>query len=370
MQIYDLAIVGAGITGCTLAHFCKDKNIILLERASTPATGGSGAAGAFISPKLGKKSALLELTNSAFTVASQFYSENFPKYYDKSGIVRLPKDAKDEENFPLYHRLSGGKLLDENALRDFGIHNQKQGLFFKDGGVCDAQGLCKALISGIPFKQFELQDLIREQDLWVLSAKSGKIMAKNVVLATGYEGHESLEYMGIRRVWGSRGDFYCESDIGVCMHKTVSISRKKEGVIKIGATHVKAKSATEACHICNGEPLKTLIEKAEEFADISNIKLKETFCGMRSGSHDYFPLVGKVIDARYMLQTYPNIRRGYKKAPIKYIDNLFVFNGVGGRGFVFAPMLAKWLKELIFEHREIDARVNPDRLFLKWARKL
>ena len=135
MQIYDLAIIGAGITGCTLAYFCKEKNIILLDRASAPATGGSGAAGAFISPKLGKKSALLELTNSAFTIASQFYSKNFPKYFDKSGIVRLPKDAKDEENFPLYHELIGGKLLDENALRDFGVHNQKRGLLFEDGGV-------------------------------------------------------------------------------------------------------------------------------------------------------------------------------------------------------------------------------------------
>ena len=370
MQIYDLAIVGAGIAGCTLAYFCKDKNIVLLDRASTPATGGSGAAGAFISPKLGKKSALLELTNSAFIIASQFYSENFPKYYDQSGIVRLPKDAKDEENFLLYHELIGGKLLDENELRDFGIQNQKIGLFFEDGGVCDAQELCKSLIEGITFRQFEVKNFKQEQDIWVLNSNNGKVMAQNIVLATGYEGHESLEYMGIRRVWGSRGDFYCESDIEVCMHKTVSVSRKKEGIIKIGATHVKAKSANEACHICNGEPLKTLIEKAGKFVDIPHLKLKETFCGMRSGSHDYFPLAGKVIDVHYMLQTYPKIKRGYKKAPIKYIDNLFVLNGVGGRGFVFSPMLAKWLKELIFENREIDPRVNPDRLFLKWARKL
>ncbi len=370
MQIYDLAIVGAGVAGCTLAHFCRDKNVILLDRASEPATGGSGAAGAFVSPKLGKGGELLKLTNLAFEIASKFYTENFPKYFDKSGIVRLPKDEKDEANFGLYQELVGGKLLNENELKEFGIKNERVGLYFQDGGVCDAQGLCKALIKDVEFRQFEVKELKQEQGVWVLHSSSGEIFAKRVALATGHEGHEFLKYMGIRHVWGSRGDFYSDADIKVCMHKTVSVSRNKDGIIKIGASHVKAKSATEACQICDGEPLKQLIEKASEFAEILNLRLKETFCGMRSGSHDYFPLAGKVIDAEFMLQTYPQIKRGYKKAPIKYIDNLYVINGVGGRGFVFSPMLAQQLKALIFQGREVDSRINPDRLFLKWARKL
>ena len=370
MQVYDIAIIGAGIAGDTLAYFCKDKKVILLDRASTPATGGSGAAGAFISPKLGKGGELLKLTNLAFEIASKFYSENFPEYFDQSGIVRLPKDEKDEDNFTLYQQLIGGKLLDECALREFGIKNERVGLLFEDGGVCDAQGLCKALIKDVEFRQFEVKELKQEQGVWKLCSNSGEILAKRVVLATGYEGHELLEYMGIRRVWGSRGDFYSDSDIKVCMHKTVSVSQNKEGIIKIGASHVKAKSATEACQICNGEPLKELLLKANEFVTLPHLKLKETFCGMRSGSHDYFPLVGKVIDVKFMLENYPQIKRGYKKAPLKYIENLYVLNGVGGRGFVFSPMLAQQLKALIFQGCEVDSQINPDRLFLKWARKL
>jgi len=112
-----------------------------------------------------------------------------------------------------------------------------------------------------------------------------------------------------------------------------------------------------------------LKEKASSLIDTSDLELKEVFCGMRAGSKDYFPLVGKVIDVPYMLETYPAIVRG-AKPELEYIDNLYVLNGLGGRGFVFAPLLAKLLAEHILEGNEIDKRVNPDRLFLKWCRKL
>jgi len=89
---------------------------------------------------------------------------------------------------------------------------------------------------------------------------------------------------------------------------------------------------------------------------------------MRAGSKDYFPLVGQVIDVPYMLETYPAITRG-TKPKLKHINNLYVLNGLGGRGFVFAPLMAKILAEHIVESKELDKRVNPDRLFLKWCRR-
>ncbi len=90
---------------------------------------------------------------------------------------------------------------------------------------------------------------------------------------------------------------------------------------------------------------------------------------MRAGSKDYFPLVGKVIDVPKMLDTYPKIVRG-AKPDLQYVENLYVLNGLGGRGFVFAPLMAKILADYISEDITLDARINPDRLFFKWARKL
>ena len=91
---------------------------------------------------------------------------------------------------------------------------------------------------------------------------------------------------------------------------------------------------------CKKKKHLSLKEKASSLIDTSDLELKEVFCGMRAGSKDYFPLVGKVIDVPFMLETYPAIIRG-AKPEIKYIDNLYICNGLGGRGFVFAPL---WLK--------------------------
>jgi tRNA 5-methylaminomethyl-2-thiouridine biosynthesis bifunctional protein len=172
--------------------------------------------------------------------------------------------------------------------------------------------------------------------------------------------------MGVRGTWGSRGDYYSKLKLDVSMHKSISVSANIDGIIKLGATHNKAKNP---CMACDGKPLKSLEEQASQMVDTSDFILKETFCGMRAGSKDYFPLVGGVIDVPYMLEKYPNILRG-AKPELKHIDNLFICNGLGGRGFVFAPYMAKLLVRSIVEKKEIDKRVNPDRLFLKWCRKL
>ncbi|NPA61620.1 MAG: FAD-binding oxidoreductase, partial [Epsilonproteobacteria bacterium] len=57
------------------------------------------------------------------------------------------------------------------------------------------------------------------------------------------------------------------------------------------------------------------------------------------------------------------------KAPLKKLSNIYILNGVGGRGFLFSPYLAKQLTEYILNRTPIDSRVNPDRLFFNWCRR-
>ena len=194
----------------------------------------------------------------------------------------------------------------------------------------------------------------------------GEHRAKNLVLATGYESDlADLRYMGIKGTWGTRGDFSSNLALDVSMHQSMSVGANVDGIIKLGATHEKeVKEVTP----CKEEQALLLKEKAASLIDTSDLELKKTFCGMRAGSKDYFPLVGKVIDAPFILETYPAVIRG-AKSEMKYIDKLFICNGLGGRGFVFAPLMAKMLAECIVEDKEVDVRVDPDRLFLKWCRK-
>ncbi len=368
MKFYDIIVVGAGIAGCSVAYFLNKRglNVLVVDRAGVAVAGGSSAAGAFVSPKIGKGSSLQKLTNEAFEFAKDFYKEFFPKHFKQTGVVRMPKDDEDAQKFFEYAKYNSSvyQWLEENRLKEIGIKESNRSLFFTEAGICDAPNMCKALLTGIEYVQYDVKSLSYEDKIWSI----GEYKSKKLILATGYENRFfDMRYMGVKGTWGTRGDYETKLSLDVSMHKKISISANIEGIVKVGATHAKE---AHACLNCGADPLKELFTKASDMVDTSDFKAKGIFCGMRSGSKDYFPLVGSVIDVPLMLKEYPKLVRGERlKENPKKIDNLYVINGLGGRGFVFAPLMGKMLAENIVEEKAIDSRVNPDRLFLKWCRK-
>lgn len=363
---YDTVIIGAGIAGASIAHALKQKNhsLLVLDKAGI-ASGGSGSAGAFVSPKIGKGSPLQILTNEAFIFAKYFYKTHCPKHFHQTGVMRIPKDAEDALKFSIYeqYNTTDYQKYTTKQLYDNGIHSPFDSFYFPDAGDCDALEVCHILLENIEVQKYEVQSISQEEGLWHI----GKYRTKHLILATGYEHTlANLDYMGIKGTWGTRGDFTSSLPMDISMHQSMSISANRNGKIKLGATHEKSiKTPTP----CQKEKALNLKEQASSLIDSSDFLLEKTFCGMRGGSKDYVPLVGKVIDVPYMLETYPKIKRG-AKPKLKYKENLYIFTGLGGRGFVFAPLMAKILAEYIVEDKAIDTRVSPDRLFLKWCRKL
>ena len=364
--LYDTIIIGAGIAGSTIAHTLTQQNqkVLVLDKNGI-ASGGSGAAGAFVSPKIGKGSHLQTLTNEAFSFAKDFYLATCPEYFHQTGVVRIPKDKADAEKFSEYEKYNDTEYekYSKEKLQSLGIDTEFDSFYFPEAGDCDAPKVCEYLLKDIEVLKYEVTEMHRDNGLWSI----GDFKAKNIVLSTGYESNlADLRYIGIRGTWGTRGDFTSKLDLKVSMHQAMSVGANVGGVIKLGATHEKEVKEVIPCNVQEALSLKV---KASSLIDTSDLELKETFCGMRAGSKDYFPLVGQVIDVPYMLETYPAIVRG-EKPELKHVDNMYVLNGLGGRGFVFAPLMAKVLAEYMLEEKEIDKRVNSDRLFLKWCRKL
>jgi len=370
---YDTIIIGAGIAGATLAHTLTQQNqkVLVLDKNGI-ASGGSGAAGAFVSPKIGKGSVLQTLTNEAFSFAKEFYLYTCPEYFHQTGVIRIPKDDMDAEKFSEYEKYNDTEYenYSKEKLHSLGIKSEFNAFYFPDAGDCDAPQVCEFLLKEIEVMTLDVVELVHEEKYWSIVGRgvlSPTIKAKNIIFATGFESNiADLRYMGIRATWGTRGDFSSKLDLKVSMHQSMSVGANVGGIIKLGATHEKTVKEPIAC---SDTQALSLQEKASSMIDTSDLKLEKTYCGMRAGSKDYFPLVGRVIDVPYMLENYPTIVRG-AKPELQYVDNLYVLNGLGGRGFVFAPLMAKLLVEHIVEDKEIDKRVNPDRLFLKWCRKL
>ena len=105
-MIYDHIIVGSGIAGSCLAYRLSQKSpsskILIIDKNSKIADGASGAAGAFLSPLLGKPNEFKSLVNEALRYSVESYQTNFSNLFSQSGVLRIPKNNEDRKKFESY----------------------------------------------------------------------------------------------------------------------------------------------------------------------------------------------------------------------------------------------------------------------------
>ena len=122
----------------------------------------------------------------------------------------------------------------------------------------------------------------------------------------------------------------------------------------------------------NTKDTTILLQMAQDIVKLDNIEVLNSFCGVRASSKDYLPIIGEIIDHKKTLKLYPYLKHGSKVPSKNHIKhkNLYILNGLGGRGFVLSPYLASYLVEYIINKKSIDDKITLDRLFLRWARKI
>ncbi len=362
--MYDVAIVGAGINGTSVAYeFLKENKKVLILDMESVANGGSGAAGAFISPKFSKFGELKELLQDAFSYSMEFYNNNFTNHFTKTQLIHIAKDEADSEMLRFFKQNTTLKLKDVDK-------NYETETISLDTAIIDAKPMCEALASGAEFVKHKVEDISYEAGVWVID---GIYKAKNVVLATGaYEHIVKEPYIKLSGVWGHRIDIKTTTKNSYSLHQFVSISPTKDGVLAIGATHdvhYHPQTSKEPYDIESGRA--ELLEKASKTIKLDDVEVIKDYTGLRSGSYDYMPLVGELVISDDTLEI-KGLRVQMKKQDYSkyiYYPNLYMINGNGGYGFVLAPYLAKILKDKILYGKKISDRISPARFFARWARR-
>ncbi|WP_455756200.1 NAD(P)/FAD-dependent oxidoreductase [Sulfurimonas sp.] len=362
--MYDVAVIGAGINGCSVAYelTTQEKSVIVFDMEGV-ASGGSGAAGAFISPKFSKAGELKEIIHDAFVYSIEFYEKNFPHLFKKVPLIHIAQDEKSDEILKYYKKTTDLKL--NNTKNDF-----KNETVCLDGGIVDAFGMCNAMCKSAKFVKSKVNSLVYDDDMWVIDEVYS---AKTVVMATGaYEQVIKEPYIQLRGIWGHRIDVKTTTKNKNSLHQFVSISPSKDGVLAIGATHnvhYHPQTSKEPYDIEQGRA--ELLDKASKTINLENIELIRDYTGLRSGSFDYMPLLGQLVISKETLAC-GNINFKTKKPNYEeytYYPNLYMINGNGGYGFVLAPYLAKILREHILAGKKISKRISPARFFFRWVKK-
>lgn len=385
-KIYDYVVLGAGVAGSFVSYELSkhSKNLLLVDRNSDVAYGASGAAGAFLSPLLGKDNKFKTLISNALNYSVEFYKDNFPLFITNCGTCRIPKNDEDRLKFDSY-----------KSSMDFEYEEFEEGYFFPIGSQVDSYEICKALTKDIPkLLSYEVSKITKFDNIWLIN---DEIKTKNLILTTGADiSLINEEYFNIRAVWGQRINILSSSKIEINYHKECSLSKSKKhntsakNQISIGATHNRfeedmsgtlydlkkadfnyIKPDDKSLNIMNSDTTK-LLALANDIKKLDDVELLDVKIGARASSVDYFPMVGKLVDSKKSIEKYPHILNGsfIKKQNLEMIDNLYVLNGVGGRGFVLSPYLAKELVEHIINKKELSEDIETFRLFSRWAKRL
>lgn len=372
--MYDVAVIGAGINGCSVVHeLSSAKQRVILFDMEAVANGGSGAAGAFISPKFSKSGELKELIHDAFVYSMEFYEKNFSHLFTKAQLLHIAKDEEDAQILKEYKRTTTLDLKSppKELVEQLTPNAKNMESVSLDAGVVDAKDMCEAMSKSAKFVKQKVETLIYDNGMWIIN---DTYSAKNVVLSTGaYETLIKEPYIQLRGVWGHRIDIKTTTPNPCSIHQFVSISPSKDGVLAIGATHnvhYHPQSAKEPYDIEEGRA--ELLEKASRTIKLEDIEVIKDYTGLRSGSFDYMPLLGGLVISNETLES-NNIRFKTKKPNFEeytYYPNLYMINGNGGYGFVLAPYLAKILTEHILSGKKISNRLSPARFFARWAKKL
>jgi tRNA 5-methylaminomethyl-2-thiouridine biosynthesis bifunctional protein len=365
---YDTIVVGAGIAGICAAHWLQKagEGVLLVDRKGLLA-GASGAAGAFLSPRLGKGGALQKITNDAYRFALEFYAKAVPDAFFQKGLVRIPKNEADADTFfslyepnidVPYRRCENADVpfIDEKAMR-FGA------FCFDHSAFVDPMTVAEKLTEKIETVWGIDAEPVFENGSW----RIGKYRSDKIVLATGAQKLPlPIPYVTIGGVWGERIDVGSDAKLPMTLHRQISVSANVNGLVRIGATHVRGDAESEV------ERINRLIFDAIELVpELADQRLIRILAGHRSSVSDHFPLLGAIADfqeARASLKTPPRSLKP-EDPSIPHRPGCYIVTGFGGRGFVFAPLMGKILADKITEGRAIAPELSADRYLLRALRK-
>ncbi|UFS61373.1 FAD-dependent oxidoreductase [Sulfurimonas sp. HSL-3221] len=369
---YDTAIIGAGINGCATAYFLTQggEKVALIDREGI-AAGGSGAAGAFVSPKFSKGGPLKALMEESYLFSLDFYERHFPDLIRVASLIHFAKYEDENEKVRAFRETTALPML--SAMPEAPLMRETEAferVVLARSGLVNAQAVCTRLAEGSDFILDDINIIKYESGFWTV----GAIRAKRVILATGaYRPVVAMPHITLRAVWGHRVDIKTTTPLPCHLHQYVSIAATGEnGEGAIGATHdvhYDPLTATEPYDVAQGRA--ELLEKAARTVRLEHVEVVKDYTGLRSGSNDYYPLVGRVADAEASLRAFPGLTKGVKSdaASLVYHPGLYMINGTGGYGFVMGPLLARTLAESLLEGKPLPEALDPTRFLYRWAKR-
>jgi tRNA 5-methylaminomethyl-2-thiouridine biosynthesis bifunctional protein len=375
----SFTVLGAGIAGLSIADKLQQqgKNVTLLDRHKQPCLEASGNPQAMVMPSFDlNDSQESRFYLTAFLYAIRHYSKDF---FHQTGVNQLAVNQKQ--------KVWQNKLLTNFELPIELLQVSNDGLYYPLAGWLDTQGHAQYLFNQLKdYLQAEVTHIKYINNQWYLYADETLVLKTDVlILANGIHCKILLKDYDLPIVpkHGQIAIFESEhanNEVTEC--KSIQLNKgyitpRWKGVQTLGATfdHLQphdwyqAAKTTDDYWRKNVELWKdTIIEK-----HLNKIENHNPRAGIRVTTPDHLPLCGAIIDQKHFKKHYHDICHGkkWKHYPTpKAIENLYLFTGLGSRGFTSAPLLAEFLCNQILARPQalssnMQLNINPNRFLFK-----
>lgn len=388
-QTKTVAILGAGIAGCTAAVALKKRGykVTVIDRHPIAGQEASGNSQAIIYPKLSARDQPLPRVNlAALMLAGRYYKPFWDAGYgEQCGVLVVPENPKVEQDFiAIGKRFSGQDALvqllnNSNICKQSGIAMSSElGLFFPQLGWLPPAQVCQQLLAqnSIPLVCADIKKLSHndKNGSWQLIDPQNQTAfeAETLVVANAY-GCEQFEQTNFLPVTQLRGQIslLSSSDASAGLKTVICgegyITPALNGTHNCGATYNKGVFTTE-------------LREEDHRANVTQMSATDNGLGIALGTQDtaamtgranyrcttkdYLPIVGPVPYLPALLDDYGALRRDARK-PVptlgSYQPNLYVHCGMGSRGLCYAPLTSEILAA------DIAGEVPPLELELRLA---
>ena len=231
--------------------------------------------------------------------------------------------------------------------------------------------------------QYQLQDLSRKDDGWLLNfAGDQQATHSVVVLANGHQisRFSQTSSLPVYSVAGQVSHIPTTPELAelkqvLCYDGYLTPQNPANQHHCIGASYHRGSEETaysDEDQLQNRQRLIDCFPHAQWAKEV-DVSGKEARCGVRCATRDHLPMVGNVPDYDATLVEYASLAEKKDEAVSAPVyDDLFMFAALGSRGLCSAPLCAEILAAQMSEEpipmdASTLAALNPNRL---WVRKL
>lgn len=349
---FDVVIAGAGLAGAAAALYLSPARSVLVVEAERPADGASGAAAGLVNPLMGRKAkctwqadAALDALHEALDragVASLFSSGGVvrPAMTDKQ--VRFFKEAAEA------HPEHGHWLAPDAAAEHFPwLPTPRGALLVRRGGAIRVPDLVAAMLKTARTDGAEVQFRTRvtgwtetTEGVCIHVERDGEpdeISAHHLLLATGW-GVRRFPAWAALNLRGVKGQTVrVRRPSGLRLERPISgrgYAVPDDDTIIVGSSYEH--DFDDVCP--SPEQISYILQKADQMLPgLATAEVLDATAGVRVMTRSNRPLLGPLPDAKCV----------------------WVFTGLGSRGLLSAPLLARDLPATLEAPETLPASVLP-----------